>query len=66
MTLVIVDDLRTAGVCPKARHWFARHGLDWRSFVKYGIQAEKLIQTNDAQDVVMRTVRAAEEREKNG
>lgn len=66
MTLVIVDDLRTADVCPKARHWFARHGLDWRSFVKHGIPAKQLIQTNDARDVVIRVVRAAEEREKNG
>lgn len=28
-----------------ARVWFARHGLDWRSFVHSGIPAEQMLAT---------------------
>lgn len=44
---VTVSTLRKAGVCPDARHWFNRQGLDWRDFVRNGIEVEKIIATGD-------------------
>lgn len=32
----------------KARPWFKRHGLDWRDFVRNGIDAAALEATGDA------------------
>lgn len=41
--IVTVTDFRTAGVCKKARDvFFKKHGLDWRSFVRSGVDAEVL------------------------
>ncbi len=31
----------------RSREWFKRHGLDWRDFVRNGIDAEKLEATGD-------------------
>lgn len=30
-----------------ARRWFRHHGLDWRAFLREGIEAEQLRATND-------------------
>lgn len=36
------------GFClPLSRQWFARHGLDFRAFVREGIDAERLLATGD-------------------
>ena len=34
--------------CAKgARYWFELHGLDWRDFIRNGIESEKLLATGD-------------------
>lgn len=50
MTLIVrMADIRAARMCSSgARDFFARHGLDWPSFLKDGIPAEDLIATGDA------------------
>jgi len=36
------------GFCvPRSRQWAERQGLDWRDFVRNGIEAEKLLATGD-------------------
>jgi hypothetical protein len=46
---VTVDHMRAAGLCvPGARTWFARHALDFRAFLRHGIDAETLLSTQDA------------------
>ncbi len=48
MTRITLRDFRACGVCKDARFvFFERHGLDWRDFVKNGIDAEKLRATGD-------------------
>jgi hypothetical protein len=45
---VYKTDLRPAGMCaPGAKKFFERHELDWRDFVRNGIEVEKLIALND-------------------
>jgi hypothetical protein len=46
--IIRVSHMRAAGVCADARHWFAREGLDWRDFVRNGIEEEKLLATGNA------------------
>jgi hypothetical protein len=47
--LVTVHHARRAGYCIKGCRAFAqRYGLDWRQFVRQGIDAEKLESTGDA------------------
>lgn len=54
--IVTVEHMRTVpglgptpGYCVKSsRAWFRRHGLDWRRFVREGIDAEQLLATGDA------------------
>jgi len=55
--IITVSDLRRSQVCPKARVWFAKHGLDWRDFVRNGIDADKLTATGDA--IALRVVEEA-------
>lgn len=66
MTRVRIVDLREAGVCPRARLWFERHGLDWRGFVRDGIDAETLRATGDQLELIERVVAVAERREAAG
>ena len=67
MTQVRIDDLRAAGVCPRAKGWFDEMGLSWRTFVTEGYDAEVLRATNHSLPVVERVIAAAERREgKNG
>lgn len=60
---VRVADLRAAGVCPAARHWFAEHGLCWRSFVREGIPLAELEAVGSNAEVVARIGRAAAARQ---
>ena len=40
---------RRRGFCRgKSKAWAARHGIDWREFVRNGIEAEVLTATGDA------------------
>lgn len=63
MTIVKFEDQRRAGVCDKSRHWFARHGLDFRDYVRNGIDSEKLLAVGCSRDAILRMIKAAEERE---
>jgi hypothetical protein len=51
---IILDDFRAAGICPRARLWFDRHGLDWRDFVRNGISPSELRATGDHLDLIAR------------
>lgn len=47
--IVTIDHVRAAGLCVHGtRGWFARHGLDFRAFLREGIDAETLLATGDA------------------
>ena len=60
MTRVKMVHLQRCGFCARgARRWFEAHNLDFRDFLKCGIDAETLRATDDA-----RAQRAVEEAEK--
>ena len=43
---VTIDDVRAAGLCVNgSRAWFARHGLDFRAFLREGLDAQTLLAT---------------------
>lgn len=45
---VYMRHLRAAKLCaPGAKAWWASHGLDFRDFVRNGIDAQTLIETGD-------------------
>lgn len=47
--IVKMEDIRAARMCSRGtRAFFARHGLDWQSFLKAGLPAEALEATGDA------------------
>lgn len=44
-----INDVRRAGHCVRgAKDWFDRHGLDFRAFLKNGIDEAELIASGDA------------------
>lgn len=52
-----IDDVRLAGHCVGgARDWFKRHGLNFRDFLKNGLDAETALSVGDgmAEQVVQR------------
>lgn len=60
---ITINDVRKAGHCVSGvRTWFARHGLDFKDFIKNGISAKRFIEAGDylAQRIVERK-RAREE-----
>lgn len=63
MTRIVVSDFRACGVCPKAKGWFERHGLDWRAFVRDGIDVEVLRATGDQLSLIDRLEAVALKRE---
>ena len=47
--IVTIAHVRAAGLCVNgSRAWFARHGLDFRAFLREGLDAETLLATGDA------------------
>lgn len=46
---VYLEDIRCGGLfyCPDLIKWFAKHGLDYKSFRRDGIEFEKLEATGD-------------------
>lgn len=47
--IITIDDIIKAGICASgARRWFNAHGLDFRDFMRNGIDAELLLATGDA------------------
>lgn len=65
MTKITLADFRheTTQVCRDARHWFARFGLDWRSFVRNGIDADALRAPRQHLDLIDRLEAVARDRE---
>ncbi len=46
---VTIDDVRAVGLCVNGtRVWFARHDLDFRTFLRDGCVADTLLATGDA------------------
>lgn len=70
--IVTMQDLRTipgltrrGGFCaPNARAWAARYGLDFRAFVRHGIDADVLLATGDG--FAVRLVEWARQRREAG
>ncbi len=63
--IVTITDIRDAGHCVRgARAWFDRHNLDFRGFLRNGIDAEKLLRGGDA--LAIDVVNKARERLRNG
>jgi len=47
--IITMRDIRRAKMCSVgARAFFIRHGLDWQSFLKQGIDSDKVLATGDA------------------
>lgn len=47
--LITIDHVRASGLCVHGtRGWFARQGLDFRAFLREGIDAQTLLATGDA------------------
>lgn len=61
--MITIADFRACGVCPRARFWFERHGLDWRDFAKNGIELAALRATGDQLNLIARLEAAALKRE---
>ena len=60
--IVTITHVRAAGLCVNgSRVWFARHGLDFRAFLRDGLDADTLLATNDA--MAKRVVDCARQRE---
>lgn len=64
MTTITINDFRQAGICPKARKvFFERYGLDWRAFVRDGIDVEELRATGSHATKIDELERIAKARE---
>jgi len=62
--IVTIDDVRAVGLCVNgSRTWFERHGLDFRAFLRKGLDAETLLATNDAMAMALRVVEHARTRQ---
>ena len=46
---ITITDIREAGHCVRgAKDWFADHGLDFKAFLRDGIDADTFINTGDS------------------
>lgn len=46
---ISIDHVRAVGLCVNGtRTWFARHDLDFRAFLRDGVDAQTLLRTGDA------------------
>lgn len=46
---ITISDIRSAGHCAKGvKSWFERHDLDFKDFLKNGIDEELFLQSGDA------------------
>jgi hypothetical protein len=67
-TVITIDHVRAVGLCVNGtRMWFARHDLDFRTFLRDGCDAETLLATGDAmaQRVVSYAEAHARQQEQN-
>ena len=61
-TVVTIDHVRAVGLCVNGtRTWFARHDLDFRVFLREGLDADTLLATGDA--MALRVVEHARQQE---
>ena len=59
--LITIDHVRAVGLCVNGtRTWFARHDLDFRGFLRDGLDADTLLATGDA--MAQRVVEHARQR----
>jgi hypothetical protein len=50
--IITINDIRSAGHCVKgARGWFAQYDLDFRTFIRHGLDSATLLQTGDARAI---------------
>ena len=62
--IVTIADVRAVGLCVNGtRVWFARHGLDFRAFLREGCAADTLLATCDA--MAQRVVAHAQARQEH-
>ena len=48
-TVITIDHVRAVGLCVNgSRAWFVRNGLDFRAFLREGLDAQTLLATGDA------------------
>ena len=60
-TVITIDHVRAVGLCVNGtRTWFARHDLDFRAFLREGLDADTLLATGDA--MAQRVVEHARQR----
>ena len=63
--IVTIDDVRAVGLCVNgSRAWFERHGLDFRTFLREGLDAQTLLATGDA--MAQRVVDCARKEQEQG
>lgn len=56
--IVTIAHVRAAGLCVNgSRAWFVRHGLDFRAFLRDGLDVDTLLATGDA--MALRVVNCA-------
>lgn len=59
--IITITDIRAAGHCVRgARHWFDQYNLDFRLFIRNGIDSAVMLETGDARGIDV--VRKAEAR----
>lgn len=60
--MITITDVRAAGHCTRgAKAWFETYGLDFRNFLKHGINEEAFLATGDAHAIeIVRHKRARE------
>lgn len=63
MSTVRIQDLRAAGVCRDARFWFQKYGLDWKDFIKNGVDSELLLSKDPDHPAVQRVYESAKKRD---
>lgn len=62
MTRVYVRHLRSQNWCVKGiRYWFEVHGLDYKDFVRNGIEADVVRATGDSHGVIAANLAEQEE-----
>lgn len=66
MIIVTMKDWRKVGGCRDAKFWCTEHGIDWRDFVRNGIDVEVLKATGDNLSKLEAMEQAALERLSNG
>jgi len=65
--IILVTDLRPLGYCLSgARLFFKKHGLDFRDFVRNGIDAQKLKRTTNNDDMCLKLIASAKSRGDHG